>query len=85
MKYGGNWKKYTSRDMDKLVDKLNSGSSIEELTDCSKYYKFYYERYNAVLSGFLGKYAVQSPDGERKSGYGLKVFSPIARGYFYNH
>ncbi|MHC1695129.1 MAG: M23 family metallopeptidase [Eubacteriales bacterium] len=84
MKYGGNWKKYTSHDMDKLVEKLNS-SSIKELTDGSKYYKFYYERYNAVLCGFVGKYAVQSPDGERKSGYGLKVFSPIAKGYYYTH
>lgn len=85
MKYGGNWKKYTSGDMDRLVEKLNGGTSIEELAGNSKYYKFYHERYSAVLCGFLGKYAVQSPNGERKSGYGLKVFSPIAKGYYYTH
>lgn len=85
MKYGGNWKKYSSRDMDRLLEKLDGGDTMQKLAGDNKYYKYYHEIYGAVLNGFVGKYAVQKPDGTRQSGYGLKVFSPIAKGYYYTH
>ena len=37
-----------------------------------------------MLGGFLGSYAIEK-DGQWISRYGLKVFSPIAEGYYYTH
>lgn len=91
VKYGGNFSRYKSKDMDNLIAKLNSGISIEELTKDMKHYKYYYEAYSAVLGGFVGPFAVQEKDPENPdkmiwvNKYGLKAFSPIARGYGYSH
>jgi len=88
-KYGGNWKRYRSRDMDSLAAKLKNGSKMEELTANLKNYNNYYEIYDAVLDNFVGDYSIESKnvDGvtvyEEK--YGLKVFSPVAAGYGYGH
>ena len=49
-----------------------------------KYYSYYHEAYTAVLGGLLGNYSVEI-DGQWKSAYGLKAFSPIAAGYGYSH
>ena len=90
-KYGGNWKRYRQADMDALVKKLKDGETIEKLTENMKYYHYYSEAYGAVLSNFLGDYEVQMPDSANSGSlvmqqrYGLKVFSPIARGYGYSH
>ncbi len=90
-KYGGNFKKYKSKDMDELVEKLNKGQIIEELTANMKYYNYYYEAYNAILGNFVGEYEIQVKDPDNEGSlkwekkYGLKVFSPIARGYSFSH
>lgn len=90
-KYGGNFSKYKAKDMDELVNKLNSGETIENLTLKMKYYTYYYEAYDAILGNFVGEYDIQVKDpnnGENKlweKKYGLKVFSPIARGYSFSH
>jgi len=90
-KYGGNFKKYKSKDLDELVSKLNKGETIEQLTSKMKYYNYYYEAYDAILGNFVGEYDIQVKDpnnGENKiweKKYGLKVFSPIARGYSFSH
>lgn len=94
-KYGGNFKHYKSKDMDMIADKLRSGESIEELTIDMKYYDYYNKAYTAVLGGFLGEFKIQVPiendEGEYDGNimwvekYGLKAFSPIASGYWYNH
>ena len=78
-KYGGNFKRYKSNDMDVLVSKLKS-QDIEELTKDMKYYKYFHEAYTAVLGGLVGTYKV---NGEEK--YGLMGFSPIAKTFPYQH
>lgn len=107
-KYGGNFKQYKSKDMDKLVEKLNNGENMENLTEDMKYYNYYNQAYTAVLGGLLGEYKIQVPienhsadvnnqdselnnSGSESDGnvmwqskYGLKAFSPIAEGYWYN-
>ena len=79
--------KKINKDIDDLVKKLKSGSTISELVENNKnmnLYGYYYETYNAVLNGFVGEYElVESGDIIKK--YGLKVFSPIAKGYGYSH
>ncbi|MDW5299685.1 MAG: M23 family metallopeptidase [Sedimentibacter sp.] len=90
-KYGGNFTRYKSKDMDTLINKLKNGESIESLTENLKYYDYYFEAYTAVLEGLVGPYEIQIDD-ENNPGkkiwvkkYGLKAFSPIAGGYYYNH
>lgn len=87
-KYGGDFSRYRQKDLDNLMEKLCSGTSMEELTADSKYYPYYLEAYTAVLGGMVGPYEIQVPDpatGEPvwTAKYGLKAFSPIARNYPY--
>lgn len=77
-KYGGNFSRYKSADLDTLVKKLET-QNIEEITQKMKYYSYYYQAYSAVLGGIVGKYRV---DGEEK--YGLIGFSPIAQTFPYS-
>ncbi len=90
-KYGGNFKKYKSKDMDELVSKLNKGQTMEQLTENMKYYGYYHEAYDAILGNFVGEYEVQVKDPDNgdnlkwEKKYGLKVFSPLARGYSFSH
>ncbi|HEY5584318.1 MAG TPA: M23 family metallopeptidase [Ruminiclostridium sp.] len=90
-KSGGNFKKYKSADLDALAAKLNQGETIEQLTSKMKYYKYYYEAYDAILGGFVGEYDIQVKDPSNAENkiwekkYGLKAFSPIARGYNFSH
>lgn len=90
-RYGGNFSRYKAKDMDDLINKLNNGESIEKLTEKLKYYNYFHEAYTAVLGGFVGGYEIEIDDennpGQKKwvQKYGLKAFSPIARGYYYNH
>ncbi len=87
-KYGGNFDNFSSKDLDDLICSLDSGSTITELTSNFKNYNYYYEAYSAVLSEFIGTYWIQTTiDGETifKEKYGLKNFSPIAKGYYFHH
>ncbi|MCI1982256.1 MAG: M23 family metallopeptidase [Oscillospiraceae bacterium] len=77
-RYGGDFKRYKSADMDALVDQLQT-KSLAEITGKMKYFSYYHEVYSAVLSGLLGKYKI---DGEEK--YGLIGFSPIAKTFPYS-
>lgn len=77
-KYGGDFKRYKSSDIDTFVKKLQT-SNIDELTENMKYYKYYLEAYTAVLGGLVGKY---QEDGEEK--YGLVGYSPIAKTFPYS-
>ncbi len=88
-RYGGNWKKYQSKDMDTLVKKLKGGYSMNELTADLKNYNYFYETYNAVLADFLSDYKTVVTAGNGSSTvqvkYGMTVFSPIAKGYSFSH
>ncbi len=69
----------------KAAGDLKGDRSPQELLgDLSKYFSYYHEAYSAVLGGFLGSYAIEK-DGQWVPQYGLKVFSPIAEGYYYTH
>ena len=71
-------------EMSLLVEKLNSGENIHDITENLELYPYYIEAYRAVLSGFVGEYEII--DGDRViRKYGLKAFSPIARGYGFSH
>ena len=81
-KYGGDFKNYKTADMDKIANKiLNKESTIEDLTADLKNYNYYNEAYHAVLGGFVGEYQLPGSDHEKQ--YGLKAFSPIAKGFPY--
>jgi murein DD-endopeptidase MepM/ murein hydrolase activator NlpD len=90
-KCGGNFKKHKSSTLDNLVKELKNGTPISELTKDLKYYSYYYEAYSAVLGGFVGEFEIEVDDkenpGQKKfvKKYGLKAFSPIAKGYGYSH
>ena len=63
--------------------------SPEEIASNPKAYNYYKKAYGAILDGMIGEYGVKS-DYENtglyyEKRYGLKVFSPIASGYYYNH
>lgn len=90
-KYGGDFDKYSKKDLNNLVLQLQEGKTIEELTkDCSKNYAYYYEVYEAVLGEFVGLYQIEQPSESNptrtaiKQCYGLKAFSPIAASFPYN-
>ena len=103
-RYGGDFSRYSSKDLDSLAEQLLSGKTMEELTGKMKYYTYYREAYGAVLDGLVGQYEIQipsanaplyatpdllpdgsvNPDKVWVTKYGLKGFSPIAKGFPYN-
>ena len=88
-KTGGNFKNYKQKDLDKLLEELQSGKSIEELTKNVKYYDYYYESYSAILGGFIGEYSIETENEDRtktfQKKYGIKAFLPIAQNYGFSH
>ena len=69
----------------KAAQELKGDKSPEELLgELYKYYTYYYNSLDAALGGLLGNYVIEV-DGQWKSTYGLKAFSPIAAGYGYSH
>lgn len=69
----------------KAAGELKGDKSPQELLGGqNSYFRYYQEAYSAVLGGFLGSYAIWK-DGQWVSQYGLKVFFPIAEGYYYTH
>lgn len=92
-RYGGDFasnEKRLSKDVEKLARQLiEEGATMEELTKDMQYYAYYKEAYGAVLGGMVGEYEIEEADenGNKvwKRVYGLKAFSPIARGFDYSH
>ncbi len=89
VRYGGDYRQYKERDLNKLAEGLvKKEYTMEEITKEKMYYDYYLEAYTAVLGEFVGDYEIQIPvegsDEVRwEKRYGLKVFSPIAKGYAY--
>lgn len=75
--------------MDNLLNNLNTGISIDEITKDMKYYNYYYESYSCALSGFIGNYSIEIENGDGttsfKDKYGIKAFLPIAKNYSFSH
>lgn len=88
---GGKFDKKSVAIIEETADKLKSGeTTMEELTKDMKYYDYYKEAYEAVLGGMVGEFSKEVPNedtGEKewKDYYGLKAFSPIAKGFEYSH
>lgn len=86
-RYGGDFPghaKKVNKDMKAVVKKLTEeNSSMDELTKEMKYYSYYKEAYGAVLGGLVGEYEELGDGSEKK--YGLKAYSPIAKGFEYSH
>ena len=85
----GTFSSYKTSDLKKITDALSSGTPLSEITDKLKSFPYYKEAYTAVLGGFVGEFEIEKPtdDGEKtiEKQYGLKAFSPIAKGYAYSH
>lgn len=76
-KYGGNFSRYKSSDLDALTAKLET-QSMDSLTENMKNYSYFFDAYSAALGGLVGTYRI---NGEEK--YGLMGFSPIAKTFPY--
>lgn len=88
-KNGGNFPKTAPEDIEKAAESLLSGEkTLEELTKDLKYYPYYLEAYGAILDAYVGEYEVETADVDGnvkyEKKYGLKAFSPIAKGFPYN-
>lgn len=95
-KYGNDFSKFKQKDLDTLVEKLQNGQSIEELTKGMKYYSYYFEGYDSVLHEFIGNYESEVKDSSSTldtnasnaqyvEAYGIKAFHPLAKNYSYSH
>ncbi len=87
--YGGNFKNFHSSDLDKIIENLKNGKTIEELTSTLPFYDYYSEAYTAVLGGFIGNYTIETINENNEkvfeNRYGLKAFLPIAKNYYFTH
>ena len=88
-KNGGNFKNFKQSDLDLLIENLNSGKSIADITSGMKYYSYYFDSYSAVLGEFIGNYSIEvlNDDGTThfEDKYGIKAFLPIAKNYSFSH
>ena len=95
-KWGGDFSKKAMKEMERLAQRAmeeadgnRSGTDvIDEYGAELKYYPYYKEAYAAVLSGMVGTYRIQTRNEAGKAvweeRYGLKAFSPIAKGFEYS-
>lgn len=58
-KYGNNFDKFKSKDLDAVVSRLHSGETMENITKDMKYYSYYFEGYDAVLHEFISEYQIE--------------------------
>lgn len=88
-KNGNNWSSYKKSDLDKMLEALGESNTIDDLMGDNEYYLYYKETFSAMLSGLLGSYEKEAPDGKggkkKVSGYGLIAYSPVAEGFSYSH
>lgn len=75
--------------MEQMEEKIRKGEELEGIVKDLKYFSYYQEAYGAVLSGMVGEYEIEvlSEETGRKTWekrYGLKAFSPIAKGFPYS-
>lgn len=85
-KHGGKFDKNSVREIQKVAKELQSKeSTMEQMTKDMEYYDYYLEAYTAVLGGMVGEFSLEGEDGSMTTYYGLKAFSPIAKGFDYSH
>ena len=72
-KYGGDFERFRQADLDAVVEKLKSGTAMEEIAKDMKYYAYYREAYGAVLDGMVGYFeqeTAETGDSTYNSGNG---------------
>lgn len=88
-KNGNSWGSYKKAQLDKMLEELGEAYTVDDLMSDNKYYTYYKETFSAMLSGLLGAYEKEAPDGnggkKLVTGYGLIAYSPIAEGFSYSH
>lgn len=83
-KNGGDFSQYKTGDISETAEKLiGKETTLEALTKDMKYYNYYYEAYDAVLGGLVGKYEIEVSENFEKK-YGLKGFLPLAKNFPYS-
>ena len=86
---GNSWGSYKRSQLDRMLSELGENNTVDDLMKNNKYYDYYKESFSAMLSGLLGVYEKEAPDGEgakkHVTGYGLIAYSPIAEGFSYSH
>ena len=70
-RYGGDFSRFRTTDMDTLAERIKGGESMQTLTENMKYYAYYLEAYTAVLGGMVGTYQDYDDFGVSRS-YGFK-------------
>ena len=84
-RHGGKFGSGSVREIGETAEKLRGKeTTMEKLTEDMEYYEYYLEAYSAVLSGMVGEFSLKE-NGQWKKYYGLKAFSPIAKGFDYSH
>lgn len=83
-KNGGEFGKNALSCVDEAAESLESGISLEELTEGMEYFNYYEKAYTAVLGGMVGRFQEETEDGSMKEQYGLMAYSPIAEGFDYS-
>lgn len=92
-KYGGNFKRYQSKDLTQLYEKCKEGTSVKQLAQDNHLgnFDYYLSAYNAVLGGLVGNYLLQLKDESDEwneniqTEYGIKAYFPIAEGFGFSH
>lgn len=85
-KNGGDFGPGATEDIRTIAEKILSGeTTMKAATEDMKYFSYYREAYGAVLGGLVGEYEIQEKEGgSYVKQYGLKGFSPIAKGFEYS-
>jgi len=86
-KSGGTFAKDSTKlIMETATDLKNKSTSMKKLTKNLKNYDYYLESYTAILGGYVGEYEIETKpgNGKYKKQYGLKAYSPIAKGFPYS-
>lgn len=88
-KNGNSWSGYKRAQLDNMLAELGEIYTVDDLMKNNKYYAYYKESFSALLSGILGVYEKEAPDGQggkkTVTGYGLIAYSPVAEGFSYSH
>ena len=85
-KNGGSFGVNSVEEICKIAEKLENGEvTIKQVAGDLKYYPYYREAYEAVLGGMVGTFEIQETEGGPfVKKYGLKAFSPVAKGFPYS-
>ncbi len=83
---GGDFSRFKTSALESIAKKYEDGTSLSDMASNQKLLTYYLEAYEAILSSFVGEYTVAHMDGSvGNSSYGIRVFSPIAKGFYYGH